>query len=99
MESRILRESTPFFIAKDKDDHLIFSRKLIVRDGKMFALDFSHKKFPVTSASANHVIITLDGEGNLKQFSLKHMRYYPCSVKNGVYTMDDALNDVSVYNL
>lgn len=91
-------ENTPFFIAKDNDGHLIFSRNLMVREGKMFALDFSHKAVKVTSASANRVIITLD-EGGLKQFSLKHMRCYPCSAKNGVYTMDDALNDVSVYNL
>lgn len=99
MESRILKESTPFFIAKDKDGHLIFSRKLIVREGKIFALDFSNKEEQVTSASANRVIITLDGEGSLKQFSLKHMKCYPCSVVNSVYTMDDAMHDVSVYNL
>lgn len=92
-------ENTPFFIAKDKDGHLIFSRKLIVREGKMFALDFSLTDVQVTSASANRAIITFDGNGGLKQFSLKHMRCYPCSAKNGVYTMDDALNDVSVYNL
>lgn len=99
MESRVLSENTPFFIAKDKDGHLIFSRKLIVREGKMFALDFSLKDVQVTSASANRAIITLDGEGGFKQFSLKHMRCYLCSAKNGVYTMDDALNDVSVYSL
>ena len=99
MESRILRESTPFFIAKDKDGYTVFSRKLIVRDGKMYALDFSHKDVQVTSASANRTIITLDGEGGFKLFSLKHMKCFSCSVVNGVYTMDDALNDVSVYNL
>lgn len=99
MESRILRKNTPFFIAKDKDSHLIFSRKLIVREGKMFALDFSLKDVQVTSASANRVIITLDGEGGLKQFSLKHMKCYPCSVINGIYTMDDAMHDVMKYDL
>lgn len=92
-------ESTPFFIAKDKDSHLIFSRKLIAREDKMFALDFSQKAIKVTSASANRVIITLDNEGGLKQFSLKHMKCYPCSVINGIYTMDDAMHDVMKYDL
>lgn len=92
-------ENTPFFIAKNKDGHLIFSRKLMVRDGKMIALDFSHKAVKITSASANRSIITLDGEGGLKQFSLKHMKCFSCSVINGVYTMDDAMHDVMKYDL
>lgn len=92
-------ENTPFFIAKDKDGHLIFSRKLIVREGKMFALDFSLADVQVTSASANRAIITLDGNGGFKLFSLKHMKRYPCSVINGIYTMDDAMHDVMKYDL
>lgn len=92
-------ENTPFFIAKDKDGHLIFSRKLIVKEGKMFALDFSLKDVQVTSASANRAIITLDGNGGLKLFSLKRMKCFSCSVVNGVYTMDDAIHDVMKYDL
>ena len=92
-------ENTPFFIAKDKDGHLIFSRKLIVREGKMFALDFSHKAVKVTSASANRAIITLDGNSGFKLFSLKHMKCFSCSVVHGIYTMDDAMHDVMKYDL
>ena len=99
MESHILKKNTPFFIAKDKDNHLIFSRKLIVRESKMFALDFSHTDIQVTSASANRAIITLDGNGGFKLFSLKHMKCFSCSVINGVYTMDDAMHDVMKYDL
>ena len=65
----------------------------------MFALNFSQKAIKVISASANRVIITLDDEGGLKQFSLKHMKCYPCSVINGIYTMDDAMHDVMKYDL
>lgn len=95
-------ENDVFFVTNNKlsEPVTVTAHELIVRDGKMFAFDtFILKCIEGRFAKTSYVTITLDGKGELKQFSNKHGRWYPCSVQNGIYTIKNAMEDVKKYDL
>ena len=95
-----IEEDAVFFIVTDIDGKTSFAKELIVRDGKIFALDtFSLKGVEVKSAKTAYALIMPDDDGGLIQFSRNHMRWFPCSVVNGVYTRKNAIEDVHKYHL
>lgn len=87
-----------FFVYGECD--AITARELIVRDGKIFALDtFTLKGIEAKSVTTPYATIVPDGKGGLKQFSDRHGRWYPCSVQNGIYTIKNVMEDVKKYDL
>lgn len=95
-----IEEDAVFFIVTDINGKTSFAKELIVRDGKIFALDtFSLKGVEVKSAKTAYALIMPDDDGGLIQFSRNHMKWFPCSVVNGVYTRKNAIEDVHKYHL
>lgn len=95
-----IEEDAVFFIVTTMDGKTCFAKELIVRDGKIFALDtFSLKGVEVKSAKTAYALIMPDDDGGLIQFSRNHMKWFPCSVVNGVYTRKNAIEDVHKYHL
>lgn len=95
-----IEEDAVFFIVTTMDGKTCFAKELIVRDGKIFALDtFSLKGVEVKSAKTAYALIMPDDDGGLIQFSRNHMRWFPCSVVNGIYTRKNAIEDVHKYHL
>lgn len=89
-----------FFVDYGKDHNAVTAHELIVRDGKMIAIDESTLKgVEGNSAGTTYGTIVLDGNGGLKLFSDRHGRWYPCSVQNGIYTIANAMEDVKKYDL
>lgn len=95
-----IEEDAVFFIVTTMDGKTCFAHELIVRDGKIFAMDtFSLKGAQVKSAKTAYALIMPDDDGGLIQFSRNQMRWFPCSVVNGVYTRRNAIEDVHKYHL
>ena len=95
-----IEEDAVFFIVTDMTGKTFFVKELIVRDGKIFAMDtFSLKGAQVKSAKTAYALIMPDDDGGLIQFSRNHMRWFPCSVVNGVYSRRNAISDVHKYHL
>lgn len=95
-----IEEDAVFFIVTTMDDKTCFAKELIVRDGKIFAMDtFSLKGAQVKSAKTAYALIMPDDDGGLIQFSRNQMKWFPCSVVNGVYTRKNAIEDVHKYHL
>lgn len=95
-----IEEDAVFFIVTTMDGKTGFAKELIVRDGKIYAMDtFSLKGMEVKSAKTAYALIMPDDDGGLIQFSRNHMRWFPCSVVNGVYTRKNAIEDVHKYHL
>ena len=95
-----IEEDAVFFIVTTMDGKTGFAKELIVRDGKIYAMDtFSLKGMEVKSAKTAYALIMPDNDGGLIQFSRNHMKWFPCSVVNGVYTRKNAIEDVHKYHL
>ena len=95
-----IEEDAVFFIVTTMDNKTCFAKELIVRDGKIFAMDtFSLKSAQVKSAKTAYALIMPDDDGGLIQFSRNQMKWFPCSVVNGVYTRKNAIEDVHKYHL
>lgn len=95
-----IEEDAVFFIVTTMDGKTCFAHELIVRDGKIFAMDtFSLKGAQVKSAKTAYALIMPDDDGGLIQFSRNQMKWFPCSVVNGVYTRKNAIEDVHKYHL
>lgn len=95
-----IEEDAVFFIVTTMDGKTCFAHELIVRDGKIFAMDtFSLKGAQVKSAKTAYALIMPDDDGGLIQFSRNQMKWFPCSVVNGVYTRRNAIEDVHKYHL
>lgn len=95
-----IEEDAVFFIVTTMDNKTCFAKELIVRDGKIFAMDtFSLKGAQVKSAKTAYALIMPDDDGGLIQFSRNHFMWFPCSVQNGVYTRRNAISDVHKYHL
>ena len=95
-------ENDVFFVTNNKlsEPVTVTAREIIVRDNTMFAFDtFILKCIEGNFAETSYVTIKPDGKGGLRQFSNKHGQWYPCSVKNGVYTIANAMEDVKKYDL
>lgn len=95
-----IEEDAVFFIVTTMDDKTGFARELIVRDDKIYAMDtFSLKEMEVKSAKTAYALIMPDDDGGLIQFSRNHMKWFKCTVVNGVYTRKNAIEDVHKYHL
>lgn len=82
------------------DGSSIEANELIIRNGNVFAMDiFTLQEKQVKSADTYYTIVVPDGKGGLKQYSKKYKKYYPCSVKNHIYTADNAFDDFEKYKL
>lgn len=93
-------EDEMFFVTDDNRREFVRSRKLFVLDGEMFAFDIATLKgIKGGFANTSYGTIKPDGKGGLKQFSNKHGRWYPCSVKNGMYTIANVMDDIKKYDL
>lgn len=93
-------EDEIFFVTDDNRREFVRSRKLFILDGEMFAFDIATLKgIKGGFANTSYGTIKPDGEGGLKQFSNKHGRWYPCSVQNGIYTIENVMDDVRKYDL
>ena len=95
-----IEEDAVFFIVTTMDNKTCFAKELIVRDGKIFAMDtFSLKGAQVKSAKTAYALIMPDDDGGLIQFSRNQMKWFKCTVVNGVYTRKNAIEDVHKYHL
>ena len=82
------------------DGSSIEANELIIRNGNVFAMDvFTLQEKQVKSADTYYTIVVSDGKGGLKQYSKKFKKWYPCSVKNNIYTADNAFDDFEKYKL
>ena len=82
------------------DGSSIEANELIIRNGNVFAMDvFTLQEKQVKSADTYFTIIVPDGKGGLKQYSKKFKKWYPCSVKNNIYTADNVFDDFEKYKL
>ena len=82
------------------DGSSIEANELIIRNGNVFAMDiFTLQEKQVKSADTYYTIVVPDGKGGLKQYSKKFKKPFSCSVKNNIYTADDAFKDAKKYNL
>ena len=89
------------FFAHGECDAAVTAHELIVRDGKIFALDtFTLKGIEAKSvATTSYGTIVPDGKGGIKLFSDRNKRWYPCSVQNGVYSIKNLISDARKYDL
>ena len=95
-----IEEDAVFFIVTTMDNKTCFAKELIVLDGKIFAMDtFSLKGAQVKSAKTAYALIMPDDDGGLIQFSRNQMKWFKCTVVNGVYTRKNAIEDVHKYHL
>ena len=82
------------------DGGSIEANELIIRNGNVFAMDvFTLQEKQVKSADTYYTIVVPDGKGGLKQYSKKYKKYFPCNVKNHIYTRDNVFDDFEKYNL
>ena len=82
------------------DGSSIEANELIIRNGNVFAMDiFTLQEKQVKSADTYYTIVVSDGKGGLKQYSKKYKKYFPCNVKNHIYTRDNVFDDFEKYNL
>lgn len=82
------------------DGSSIEANELIIRNGNVFAMDiFTLQEKQVKSADTYYTIVVSDGKGGLKQYSKKYKKYFPCNVKNRIYTRDNVFDDFEKYNL
>lgn len=82
------------------DGSSIEANELIIRNGTVFAMDvFTLQEKQVKSADTYYTIVVSDGKGGLKQYSKKYKKYFPCNVKNRIYTRDNVFDDFEKYNL
>ena len=82
------------------DGSSIEANELIIRNDNVFAMDvFTLQEKQVKSADTYYTIVVSDGKGGLKQYSKKHKKYFPCNVKNRIYTRDNVFDDFEKYNL
>ena len=88
------------FTVTATDGSTIDSNELIIRNGNVFAMDiFTLQEKQVKSADTYFTIIVPDGKGGLRQYSKKFKKFFPCSVKNNIYTADNAFDDFEKYKL
>lgn len=91
-------EDERFFVYGECD--AIAAKELIVRDGKIFAIDESTLKgIEGNSVGTSYGGIRYDGNGGLKLFSDRYARWFKCSVANGVYSIKNLISDARKYNL
>ena len=91
-------EDERFFVYGECD--AIAAKELIVRDGKIFAIDESTLKgVEGNSVGTSYGAIAPDGNGGLKLFSDRHARWYPCTVINGIYSIKNLISDARKYDL
>lgn len=82
------------------DGSSIEANELIIRNGNVFAMDiFTLQEKQVKSADTYYTIVMPDGKGGLKQYSKKYKKYFPCNIKNRIYTRDNVFDDFEKYNL
>lgn len=87
------------FTVTATDGSTIDSNELIIRNGNVFAMDiFTLQEKQVKSADTYFTIIVPDGKGGLKQYSKKFKKWYPCSVRNKIYTAENFFDDFKKYN-
>ena len=95
-----IEEDAVFFIVTTMDDKTGFARELIVRDDKIYTMGtFSLKGMEVKPANTAYALIMSDDDGGLIQFSRNQMKWFKCTVVNGVYTRKNAIEDVHKYHL
>lgn len=87
------------FTVTATDGSTIDSNELILRNGNVFAMDiFTLKEKQVKSADTYFTIIVPDGKGGIKQYSKKFKKWYPCNVRNKIYTAENFFDDFKKYN-
>ena len=88
------------FFAHGECDAAVTAHELIVRDGKIFALDtFTLKGIEAKSAATTYGTIVPDGKGGIKLFSERHRRWFKCTVINGIYSIKNLISDARKYDL
>lgn len=91
-------DATTFTITAT-DGSTIDANELILRNGNVFAMDvFTLQEKQVKSADTYFTIIVPDGKGGIKQYSKKFKKWYPCSVRNKIYTAENFFDDFKKYN-
>ena len=89
-----------FFVDYGKEHNAVTAHELIVRDGKMLAIDESTLKgVEGNSAGTTYGTIVPNGNGDLKLFSNQHGRWFKCTVVNGVYSIKNLISDARKYDL
>jgi len=75
------------------------SHELIVRDGKIYAVDaFLHKLLQAGDAMTPYGII-MPSDGGLTLFSKSIGKWIKCTDVDGVYSIKNLMEDVKKYNL